>query len=269
MSMRQRGTDGGGWMVSIPFASTSELWKEVGNAVWLFIGLTDLVTREFECFGIRVGEVLGGARVCDELISGRLCVAFRPLTIRKWRRRLIKAGLIIQRRIPAGLQIAVIGTRKFRQKPSGGAPAWIANHVAKLVEGIDPDGSDKATQIGRSKRPSGVDISDPLGSEQLRPFTEDSNRETPPNPQRGLSARFQRFWNAYPRKVGKGTAERAFNRIKPDDNLVSKMLVAIQRWKQSDAWAREGGRFVPYPATWLKRRGWEDELPANDDMGWR
>lgn len=35
----------------------------------------------------------------------------------------------------------------------------------------------------------------------------------------------------------------------------------MERWKRSADWQRDGGRFIPYPATFLSQRRWEDELP--------
>ena len=31
---------------------------------------------------------------------------------------------------------------------------------------------------------------------------------------------------------------------------------------KSEQWQADGGKFIPYPATWLNRQGWLDELPA-------
>ena len=74
--------------------------------------------------------------------------------------------------------------------------------------------------------------------------------------------RFEEFWDAYPRKVGKGAAEKAYSKIKPDDALQERILDAVDAAKQSFNWQAEGGRFIPNPATWLNQRRWEDELPA-------
>ena len=73
--------------------------------------------------------------------------------------------------------------------------------------------------------------------------------------------RFNRFWNAYPRKVAKQTALRAFEKINPDEALVERMIAAIGKWKTTDQWIKDGGQFIPHPATWLNQRRWEDELP--------
>ena len=76
---------------------------------------------------------------------------------------------------------------------------------------------------------------------------------------------FDEFWKAYPRKVGKGTAKKAWERLKPTAGLRSTMLAAIETQKQSTQWRRDNGQFIPNPSTWLNQSRWEDELPG--DMG--
>jgi len=81
-----------------------------------------------------------------------------------------------------------------------------------------------------------------------------------------VNQRFDQFWAAYPRKKAKGHAEKAWNTIKPNTALFSTILTAIERAKQSPDWQKNGGQYIPYPATWLRSKGWEDEtevsLPA-------
>ena len=74
-----------------------------------------------------------------------------------------------------------------------------------------------------------------------------------------LTEMFNRFWKAYPRKESKPDAKRAFQKIKPDEELLQTILNAIDRWKASAQWTEDGGRFIPYPASWLNQRKWEDE----------
>lgn len=76
------------------------------------------------------------------------------------------------------------------------------------------------------------------------------------NTTRACARGFDRFWAAYPRKVGKGAAERSFERVHPDATLLDRMLRAIETQRQSDTWLRG---YIPNPATWLNQRRWEDE----------
>ena len=72
---------------------------------------------------------------------------------------------------------------------------------------------------------------------------------------------FNQFWTAYPKRVAKQSAVKAFEKLKPDEKLLEAMLKAIESQKESKQWEKDGGAFIPYPATWLNQRRWEDELP--------
>ena len=69
---------------------------------------------------------------------------------------------------------------------------------------------------------------------------------------------FERFWQAYPRKVSKSAAQKAFTKLKVTQTLLDKMLVQIERAKQTKQW--QDPQYIPHPATWLNGRRWEDEL---------
>lgn len=70
---------------------------------------------------------------------------------------------------------------------------------------------------------------------------------------------FESFWEAYPKKINKPNALKAFLKVNPDEALLAAMLAAIATQKASEQWQRDDGRFIPYPATWLNGRRWEDE----------
>ena len=75
--------------------------------------------------------------------------------------------------------------------------------------------------------------------------------------------RFEGFWRMYPVKKSKQAAIRAWDSLRPDDRLLAVMGHALQRQLASPEWQRklreEGGQGIPYPATWLNGRRWEDE----------
>lgn len=76
--------------------------------------------------------------------------------------------------------------------------------------------------------------------------------------------RFKEFWRHYPRKVGKGAAEKAWDKIKPGKALLSLILSALDQQKACEQWQRENGRYIPNPATWLNQKRWEDDIGMND-----
>lgn len=90
---------------------------------------------------------------------------------------------------------------------------------------------------------------------ELHPEQQHAAEKTPT----ALSTRFSKFWSAYPRKSGKGAAEKAWAKIKPDDALLATMLAAIAWQGESAEWLKDGGAYIPHPTTWLNAKRWEDE----------
>lgn len=72
---------------------------------------------------------------------------------------------------------------------------------------------------------------------------------------------FDRFWNAYPKKVAKATARERFEGLNVDSILLERMLAKIKLLTETEEWKSEGGRYIPNPVKWLEREGWEDEVP--------
>lgn len=72
-------------------------------------------------------------------------------------------------------------------------------------------------------------------------------------------AGFDAFWIAYPRKKAKGAAEKAWKKLKPSEQLAAEIIDAVSRAKTSRDWTKDGGQFIPYPATYLTKKMWFDE----------
>lgn len=70
---------------------------------------------------------------------------------------------------------------------------------------------------------------------------------------------FTEFWKAYPNKKAKQAAAKAWKRLKPDRALFDVIMQALEAAKRSDQWSRDGGRYIPYPATWINGQRWEDQ----------
>lgn len=85
----------------------------------------------------------------------------------------------------------------------------------------------------------------------------------PPAPPEG----FTEWWSAYPRKVGKRDAERAYSRALKD-GATAPVLMAGLRAQLADFRSRPADK-VPHPTTWLNGARWEDEVrPADDGVPW-
>lgn len=132
-----------------------------------------------------------------------------------------------------------------------------AEHGEEAAESAEP----KAETALSQKEPL------PVAEEELTPEVQ----EAPARRNRTASAttakdrireRFAEFWATYPKKQGKGAAEKAFLKISPTASLHETMIAAIRAAVLSRQWREQNGRFIPNPATWLNQRRWEDTLPV-------
>lgn len=71
-------------------------------------------------------------------------------------------------------------------------------------------------------------------------------------------AQFGLFWDAYPRKVGKIAAKKAF--LKTSKDIFPDIMHAVEEQKATPQWLKNGGEFIPNPATWLNQGRWEDDV---------
>lgn len=122
----------------------------------------------------------------------------------------------------------------------------------------DPGAHESWTDV-RKKAPTTSGQMSASDADSLRTRVELDKRNTPIAP-KGADGRFERFWQAYPAKVGKDAARRAFDKRKPDEAMLLRMLAAIAEQADSDKWRKDGGQFIPNPATWLNQGRWQDEI---------
>lgn len=73
-----------------------------------------------------------------------------------------------------------------------------------------------------------------------------------------MEEEFDRFWAIYPRKLAKGDARKAWQQTAKIRPALNALLKAVYAAKASEQWMKEGGSFIPYPATWLRQERWED-----------
>lgn len=82
---------------------------------------------------------------------------------------------------------------------------------------------------------------------------------------------FSDFWCAYPKKTAKEQAKKAFEKLKVSEDMLKLMITALEQQKKTEEWNKEGGKYIPYPATWLNGRRWEDEIspPMRSDSSFK
>lgn len=74
---------------------------------------------------------------------------------------------------------------------------------------------------------------------------------------------FERFWNQYPRKVGKAKAQTSWGRLNTADraDALAALPSHVRSWKDKDE------QYIPHPTTWLNGRRWEDEVAEPKHKG--
>jgi hypothetical protein len=76
--------------------------------------------------------------------------------------------------------------------------------------------------------------------------------------------RFELFWSAYPRRVNKFEARKAFAKALKKVSL-GEILDALEWQRELENWQERDAdgvlRYVPHPSTYLNRERWTDERP--------
>ncbi|MDD2054948.1 phage replication protein [Pseudomonas putida] len=99
-------------------------------------------------------------------------------------------------------------------------------------------------------------------------LTADSlNPSTPPAlPTSASDDLFPKFWKLYPNKKGKANAEKAWKKLKVTDELFTLIASGLAKQVVCAEWTKDGGQFIPHPATWLNGKRWEDEVKSASNV---
>ena len=68
------------------------------------------------------------------------------------------------------------------------------------------------------------------------------------------------FWKYYPRRTGKADAAKAWLQVDGESHI-AEILAALEWQRRTPDWKKDNGKFIPFPATYLRGRRWEDEPP--------
>lgn len=152
------------------------------------------------------------------------------------------------------LEAAELLDRSRRRRPDGTLGTY-TYRLAMATGSAQPQAA--------HRRPSGspppLDQRQPTAAQNRQHITVSEPSENTPSAELELRRdRFAELWLAYPRKVGKPQAERAYRQVAAEHDAI---MAGLERWVTY--WAEHSEpRYVPHPTTWLHRRGWEDETPT-------
>ena len=237
--------DGVGGFAAVPHWLIREASLS-GNALLVFIALVARENRYGECWPSHA-TLAAEARMSEK-------------SVRRALDELRDAGHVswVRRQRPDGGQ----SSNHYRVHVRHGAPSEISGQGALLptpsVTVTDPPG--QGDRPPRSEGPPPlVTVTDEVEPLEVEP-REGKNSPSPRKRGDDDSPEFTRFWDIYPRKVGKGAARtawaRALRRSTPE--VITEAAHAHARtWAHADTEAR----FIPHPASWLNAERWNDTLP--------
>lgn len=135
--------------------------------------------------------------------------------------------------------------RKFLRKQSvngkrGGAPKGNINALKDLTENPESTQNQPKTSSSSSSSSSFALEVEPKAL-----------------PQETLTA-FDDFWSHYPKRVGKQEARKAWGKIPGVEKHSVEIILSVEQWKLNPQWSDP--QFIPYPATFLNNKRWEDEI---------
>lgn len=82
-----------------------------------------------------------------------------------------------------------------------------------------------------------------------------------------LLQQFEKFWTLYPLKKSKQSAWSQFQALRPNDELLRRIFIALEMQTAFYNELQRKGQWVPgwkFPANWLAQECWEDEINENE-----
>lgn len=138
----------------------------------------------------------------------------------------------------------------------------VAGNVGGNVSGTPPDTETETETDTELKNPpispqGGKVLSQPsllVDSEPQRPSV-----AVPKKNGHAHDEAFARFWEAYPRKVGKHAARQVFDKINLDPETSDRIVAAADAYRKKVARDGTDPQYIKHPSGWLNARRWEDE----------
>ncbi|GBR19792.1 hypothetical protein [Asaia spathodeae] len=161
-----------------------------------------------------------------------------------------ETGLIYSRRMKRDQEVMLAA---IENGSKGGNPTLIQNTAEnsddRIRWGLTPsDNHTHKLQEARSKNTPIV----PTGDADTQDDNGNSGSET-----EGPARDFEAFWAAYPRKDGKASARKAYDKARRKIGHEAIMR-AVSAWPFGDN-LRNGQDYRPHPASWLNGERWNDE----------
>lgn len=153
---------------------------------------------------------------------------------------------------------------RLRRTNKGGraSDGYVLYHHGKLNEGEEFASEVAAHDAGTSDEVAAHGAGGTGTQRQSAPYIEEEPLKKNPYPYSPHASdaqedAFSTFWNIYPRRVGKKTAETAFVKAVKSGASAEEILAGARRLRDDPNLPEP--KFIPHPSTWLNRGGWEDD----------
>lgn len=150
------------------------------------------------------------------------------------------------------------------QEGAPGVPVAVPNNANAVPMALPESASGtRVAETGSapSPSPSPLPLPSPLPNPNTPLAPQGGKRRRAASGDDEESPEFAAFYAAYPRKMGRQAAWRAWKTLAPDAALQAKILGALAA-QRPHLDRRENGRFIPHASTWLNQGRWDDEIPG-------
>jgi phage replication O-like protein O len=226
-------------------------FTRVAHGIIEALALADLSKRHYKVLLVLIRQTYGYNKKSDEISLSQFETKTGVLkpNVSTAIDELIEMNVILR---SAGTHAHCLSINKSYPQWTGKAKVdsskvWgYQNNNPRVIETItggyqndNPEVIDSITTIDNSKR-------------------QDQKTTPKENLSRSLRERFEIFWTFYPKKKSKTTAEKAFAKRNPDEQLFSDLMTGLERAMTSEQW--QNPQFIPYAGTWLNAGGWMDVI---------
>lgn len=139
-------------------------------------------------------------------------------------------------------------------------------HLREWLTRINRSRAGNRARWGEEHVPQG--IPEDILKESPNTNTNTSSKNTSSNWAAADAAEFDRFWAAYPRRIGKEAARKAWAKAVKQAEPGS-VLAGAKAFAEQCEQNRTETKFIPHPSTWLNAGRWQDEAEPDDNSGGR
>lgn len=198
--------------------------------------------------------------------------------------RLVRCGL--WGRVEGGYQIhdyhlyqpsAQEVIERRRRRAEAGRKGGLSKHSSTCLAQTTPNAStNDSTLVVAKRNPVPVPDPDPDPRSRTPPDgggvrvvgASEGKRRRRKTPPRESPPGFDAFWRAYPKPRDRGDAEVAWLEMGVTEELAETTLIpALLAQSQWPEWQEDGGKYIPWPAKWLRHKRWLDQRGRGGGTG--